>query len=142
MNDIVLTLVDQKVVEPPERGDCMIACVLSVLRQPYDAAGDALRDLMDKIVERKGDWLTALDAYAIGMGYRLKWATAPQDVPPGVYTIAGGPSPRGCKAGHAVVMRGAGPDVRHDPHPSRAGLSGEPDTWWWFEPITAAEASA
>jgi hypothetical protein len=129
--------VDQKVVEPPERGDCMIACICTALEIPYDATMDALRTEIDRIVARRGDWFTFVTAWALGRGYTLHVETVPENVPPFVRTIAGGPSPRGCKAGHAVVCYGHD-QLLHDPHPSRAGLSGPAEDWMWFEPIPGA----
>lgn len=118
------------------RGDCMIACLATVLGQPYGPAFDAFHELMNRLAkQRDGSWLSALEAFAAGRGFVMKWHTVPEEVPSGVLTIAGGPSPRGCKSGHSVVMRGAGPAVFHDPHPSRAGLIGEPEEWIWFERI-------
>lgn len=126
--------VDQKITEPPERGDCMIACICTVLEIPYDSTVDALREEIDRIVERRGNWFEFLRAWALGRGYTLHAETVPEKVPPFVRTIAGGESPRGCKAGHAVVCYGA-EQLLHDPHPSREGLHRSPTDWMWFEPI-------
>jgi hypothetical protein len=128
---------DQKITNPPERGDCLIACILSVLGLPYDARGDAFRERMDQIVDANGDWIAALDCFAIGMGKRFRFDTMPSAVPPGILTIAGGASPRGCAAGHAVLVRGGGSEVVHDPHPSKAGIVGDAVSWFWFEDIAA-----
>lgn len=45
----------------------------------------------------------------------------------GGYHIIGGPSPRGGGILHAVV--GLNGEVAFDPHPSKAGLAGDPSKW-------------
>lgn len=44
-----------------------------------------------------------------------------------VYHIISGPSPRGNGVYHAVI--GLNGQVHFDPHPSRAGLAGDPSEW-------------
>lgn len=123
-----------------KRGDCMIACISTVFGEPYSAVYDSFHEMMNRLAEsRSGAWLIALEAFAIGRGFRLKWDTVPQNVPYNAMTIAGGPSPRGCKSGHAVVMLGTGPAIIHDPHPSRAGLAGDVEEWLWFEKIQGSD---
>jgi len=56
-------------------------------------------------------------------------------VPADRFIIAGGDSPRGCKSGHAVIVVGPTSLAYFDPHPSRAGLSGEAQEWYWFDRI-------
>jgi hypothetical protein len=133
-----MNLHDQKITEPPERGDCFIACTLAVLNLPYDDRGDALRVLMDMVVDKNENWVVAMDLFAVGLGKRFRFDTLPSAVPD-VPTIAGGTSPRGCKAGHSVVVQGGGSRVLHDPHPSRAGLVGEPHFWCWFEDLSSPQ---
>lgn len=131
----VTNYIDQKVTDPADKGDCFIACILTVLGLPYDDRGDTLREEIRRLVQGRQRWTTFLEGFALGQGTLLRVDTVPEEVPADALTIAGGPSPRGCKPGHAVVMRGIGPEVLHDPHPSRAGLAGPPEEWWWFEPI-------
>lgn len=122
---------DQKIIEPPDRGDCMIACLATVLGEPYDERFDALREEIDRVVADRGDWLTVLQRFCKGLGVVPVIETSPDDVPRFTLAIAGGPSPRGCRVGHAVVVID-GYRMLHDPHPSRAGLAGPIEYWIWF----------
>lgn len=102
-------------------GNCMAACVASVLELPLDAIPDLRGDHQYAILS---SWLMTLDLGIFSLGFapalpladftsrHTFWGTG--------FAIAGGKSPRG-DFGHAVVMRYDGKIV-HDPHPSRAGI--------------------
>lgn len=143
-----MILVDQKIVDPNKTGDCFYACIATVLQIPYDEKLDELFNSIEmetgsgscfgeaeSYTHAGGCWMSAVSGFAFACGYRFKMDTCPDGVPLDVHTIAGGPSPRNCKRGHAVVVRGTGPTVFHDPHPSRDGLSGPIEEWYWFEKI-------
>ena len=93
-------------------GNCFSACVASLLELPIDDVPYFMHD-----------WPAAFDAWLEARG--LCQVSVPYDpsmgVPPGFY-ILGGQCPRGS---HAVVARG--PDIVHDPHPSRVGLTHRED---------------
>lgn len=55
-----------------------------------------------------------------------------------IYHEISGPSPRGNGVYHAVVGRNG--EVVHDPHPSRAGLAGDPATWEYCYLVKAGGA--
>ena len=97
--------VDQMfLVDRDGRGDCLRACVASILElAPLDVPDFSLFGW---------NWIQAMVLYA-----DIEVAV-PGDV--GGYWIAGGMSPRGIQ--HAVVYLGG--EMAHDPHPSRAGLVG------------------
>ena len=113
-----------------EPGNCFAACVASLLGRPlpevpnFCAAGD------------EGRWWAALQTWLSPLGWYaidLTWSSDPgQEIPGSVWgtgyiaegalLIGSGPAVRGFD--HSVVLRATprGPEVVHDPHPSRAGL--------------------
>lgn len=98
-------------------GNCLQAAVASIYELPIDAVPHFVQ--FEK-------WGKALDLYVAGRGFGLTKLSAPE-VPMGVPVLAFGTSPRG-EWGHSVVwLDGA---IAHDPHPSRAGLAGEPYEFW------------
>ena len=101
---------------PGVMGDCMRACVASIigvdpLVLPPPLPTESLVLELDRALRV---WGRALVWLAWDGSY----------IPDGVLHLMGGPGPRG--VGHCVVA--AGGELVHDPHPSRAGLSGPPDT--------------
>jgi len=122
-----MTPVDQEFLHLPEQGqqgDCMRAALASLLdlpiaEVPHFAQLDA---------DGKGNfWLLVAEfcrrqgfAFVMMRGAFL-WA---DDV---IYHLISGPSPRNPGGTHAVV--GQNGLVHFDPHPSRAGLDGEPSDW-------------
>lgn len=120
-----MTPVDQRVIAstPEAPGDCLSACVASVLDLPLDEV---------PLFAAMPDWLGAftrwLDARGLALVYlafgKDEWPwLPPRDLP----LIVGGQSPRG-PWGHAVIgiWRDGAMEVLHDPHPSRAGILGDP----------------
>lgn len=122
---------DQKYTEPA-KGDCFTACLMMLLGRPYDAEGDCLYEEMEAR-QQDGRWGDFLMGYVFGKGFLLHVGTHAEEVPAGQLAIAGGPSPRGNNRGHAVMMIDG--EVHHDPHPSRDGLAGDVEEWWWLEPF-------
>lgn len=113
-----------KPVDQRGDSDCFRACVASILE--YD-----LEDV--PLWEDHPDWFVDVVRWGRIRGFRVT-TIARQNLPEDLHVIAGGDSPRG-PWGHAVVWLG-GPDGRivHDPHPSRAGLVGEPEDFVIFQP--------
>lgn len=100
--------VDQTVFGFPQ-GNCLAACVASLLHVPLESIPDFSRM----------EWLDELRRWAEPHGfYPLCFSLDTNWRPPGLY-ILGGQSPRGDFL-HAVIARGS--DIVHDPHPSRAGV--------------------
>lgn len=98
-------------------GDCLRACIASVLKHP--------RDQVPHFVE-VDDWQTAAGQYVIAHGYDLAMVQPPRFglFRSSVAAIAIGKSPR--KGLHAVVVDPHTGELLHDPHPSRDGLSMPP----------------
>lgn len=123
--------VDQEFIHAPEKkqyGDCQRAVIASLLNLPISAVPHFLQ-------EANGDaviyWET-LQAFvrSYGFVYLTMPARAGQaffgDEGEVFHEIAG-PSPRGNGVSHAVV--GCNGQIVFDPHPSRAGLLGDSETW-------------
>jgi len=124
-----MTPQDQEFINVPgvQYGDCMRACVASLMGLPIylvphflrDAGGDApdfWNRVHDFVEERGYDFIPAQDKHS---------ASKSRDMDG--YHIIGGPSPRGNDLMHAVVGRYG--EIVFDPHPSRAGLAGDPSEW-------------
>jgi hypothetical protein len=112
-----------------EYGDCLRCCVASILDLPA-ASVPHFAGLPDPTVNWTGrlqNFLSARGQYYIEVTdipycWRRKWIRP--------LVIAGGASPRG-KWGHCVVgeLSREGYRMIHDPHPSRAGLVGDPEDY-------------
>lgn len=134
--------------DPAKYGTCLTAAVASVLDLDHDtvphfAHPDRFTDKthfalheVDAVFQGLApmNWIDALPVWARMMGWKAVWETVPEEVPDG-YCVGSGDGPRGAR--HAVVceMDGGVPTVVHDPHPSRDGLVGEPDGFWYFLPF-------
>jgi hypothetical protein len=122
-----MTPQDQEFIHAPERGqhgDCMRACVAALLDLPIAAVPHFAQ--LD--AEGKGNFWLMVTEFCRNNGYafvtmqgRFVWA---EDA---IYHIISGPSPRAAGVYHAVV--GMNGQVHFDPHPSRAGLIGDPSEW-------------
>lgn len=123
--------VDQEFVHAPEIGqfgDCQRAVIASLLDLPISAVPHFLK-------EAQGDpsiYWEKLQAFVRSYGFA--YLTVPARAGSvffgevgDVYHEISGPSPRGNGVNHAVV--GCNGEVVFDPHPSRAGLAGDPATW-------------
>lgn len=120
-----MTPVDQEFLHAPEQGqqgDCMRAVIAALLDLPL--AGVPHFAQLD--ADGKGNFWIMLAEFCRSHGFAfliappgIKWA---EDA---IYHGIGGPSPR--DGYHAVVGRNG--HVHHDPHPSRAGLGGDPSEW-------------
>lgn len=113
--------------EPRIYGDCMRACVASILDLPITevphflevANGDnyEFHDLIEEFLLSRG--------YAVLWQHDLAYHWKPGS--PSVYHLMSGPSPRGEGLFHAVVGRNGA--SYFDPHPSNAMLAGDKETW-------------
>jgi len=118
--------VDQDQLNPPPKlplGNCFAACVASLLEV---GIGEVLDD--SELLEGK-NWWPAWLRWLSQRGYGLLHISNNPPAwffPVAGYSIMSGKSPRG-NFGHSVVaLDGV---MIHDPHPSRAGLDGEPRDW-------------
>lgn len=107
-----MRLVTQRIIGDPERGDCLSACVASLL------------DLDLAAVPYLGDygWDIALTAFLDARG--MAWQTVDATDPPAGMAIAVGPSPRRASVKHACLAESG--ELSFDPHPARAFFGGAP----------------
>lgn len=113
--------VDQTLlVERDGMGDCLRACVASILERPIGAV-----PLCDREVTKMMRWLNT-EGFETDL-----FIPAHDEIPTGVeFAVLCGPSPRFKNGSHAIVGRREGVEfvAVHDPHPSRAGIDGPPHT--------------
>lgn len=125
-----MTPVDQSIMHDPDNGqhgDCMRAVLASLLDLPIGSVPHfALLD-----AEGKGNFWIMIAEFCRQHGFsfvimrgRFGWA---EDA---IYHGIGGKSPRNPAGHHAVVGRNG--QIFHDPHPSRAGLAGDPNEWEFY----------
>jgi len=104
-------------------GDCVRACVASILELDRDLVPHFVRD-------QNSHWGSALDDWCDARGIELVHFEGQRAFDfPMMWT---GTSPRNSSMRHAVV--GFGATLMHDPHPSRAGLVGPADRSFIFLP--------
>ena len=114
--------VDQRIIG--EMGDCFTASLASLLELPYEdvpyfiGMGDKWHEPFFSFLKEHG-----YEYHGLQTKERILELSVGID---GYYLVSG-ESPRGLKAGHAVVYKGL--ELAHDPHPSRAGIIGEPMFW-------------
>lgn len=115
-----------------EFGDCFRACVATLLDLPALEVPHFCRrpDPAVQWLKRTQDWLARRGLLYVEVN-AVPWAYLQRPRRPLV--IAGGKSPRGA-FGHNVVGEISRDGFRlvHDPHPSRAGLVGEPEDYGIF----------
>ena len=118
-------------------GDCWRTCIASILEIDRDDVPNFVE--IDRDNPESIEWWEATQLFVREHGFALiefnlsegeSWV-------PSVATILTGRSPRG-KWNHSVV--GIGRETVHDPHPSRAGLDGEPNSVAVFVAINPAKA--
>lgn len=98
-------------------GNCLAACLATLLRLDIDEVPGFFSDDSGTWREKMGAWLVER-----GWGHLCIAGPPPEMLGPAL-SIVSGKSPRGDWL-HATVWRGR--ELLHDPHPSRAGLEGEP----------------
>ncbi len=124
-----MTPVDQLVLyqdEPRIWGDCQRACIASLLDLPALEVPHFL-ELANGVAFDNYDMI---EDFLAPRGLVVLWQRSLayhwQPGEPDCYHLLSGPSPR-FNTGHMVV--GLNGKVFHDPHPSRAGLAGNPANW-------------
>jgi hypothetical protein len=126
-----MTPADQEFIHDPENGqygDCQRAVVASLLDLPITAVPHFLREAAGEPVaywERLQAFVRSHGFVYLNVPVRAGQAFYGDDGD--VFHEISGPSPRGNGVGHAVV--GCNGQIVFDPHPSRAGLAGDPATW-------------
>jgi len=97
-------------------GNCFQACVASILERPLDHVPNFSEVHGPYFMRGFRGWLVEQGLGAVYLNGSAVW-------PVGAHSIATGKSPRGDFL-HSVVWLGR--KIAHDPHPSRAGIIGEP----------------
>lgn len=122
--------------EPP--GNCWAACVASILELPLSEVPDEVDDWEPGMDPRKSwvpyqkrihQWLFDRGLVLIEVQAKHLNYCGPLEIFKSTHCILSGPSPRNPEVQHAVV--GLGNTIAHDPHPSRDGLVGDGNEWWY-----------
>lgn len=112
-----------------ERGNCVQACVASLLELPLEAVPHFLLDENGELDEHRA-W-KRMDTWLAGRGLERKmfylWPGWEKCMRAQGFHLIGGDGPR--SRGHLVV--GCSGTMIHDPHPSRAGLV-KPEEFWFL----------
>ena len=124
--------VDMQVFEAG-KGDCLRACIASILELRPDEVPNftEIKGPQARVVTQ---WLSTrglalLEVPVASMDFYFVFEYAK------IWHIISGRGPRGLR--HATV--GLSGKIVHDPHPSRAGLIGEPETYEFFIPADPAK---
>lgn len=124
-----MTPVDQQFTNRPEIGqfgDCQRAVIASLLDLPIEQVPHFLQE-----AEGESDpYWTGMQTFLRKFGFAFlennrAWSFFGDEGD--IYHQISGPSPRGNGLYHAVV--GCNGQIVFDPHPSRAGLVGDPAEW-------------
>jgi hypothetical protein len=117
-------------IEGTQYGDCQRAVVASLLELPisdvphflHEAEGDSLRfwTHLQQFLAKHGCIFMEMALFDVEE-YSWLYGT------PAIYHEIYGPSPRGGDLWHTTV--GCNGKIVHDPHPSKAGLAGQPSDW-------------
>lgn len=112
-----------------ERGDCVRACVASILELKVEDVPHFLLDDDGEIDEdgatgRLVNWLALRNKR---LRHVWVWPGFHKCLRPICYCMGAGKSPRGITAGHMVVYQGG--VLAHDPHPDGQGLDGGPEEY-------------
>ncbi len=102
----------------PTEGNCLAACVASLLEIEIDQVPD-----LTPRPEDKGTWTETFRKFFKWYGIHPEWYTALPErkifqPPPGVNYLVWGTSPRGLP--HSVIYRNG--QMIHDPHPEGGGV--------------------
>lgn len=127
MRPVHQTLFVPKPGDPKATGNCMAACVASLLELDLDNVPNFAADPRDTWWQGFQEWLVDRGWVAVVLDGDYPW--------PG-YSAASGKSPRGDYK-HLVIHRGG--KLVHDPHPAGTGLAGEPEDQWVLVPLDPGE---
>lgn len=121
-----MTPLDQKYLKGNAEGisgDCLRACVASILELPLEEVPHFVEEHQNGILAMH-DWLftRGIDCLALKGHYDVS-----------THVIFTGLSPRSTHGRHAVV--GLAGEIVHDPHPDRTGLRGLAEHTYIFLPV-------
>lgn len=119
-------------------GNCWQACVAAILDLPLAEVPDEAEDWKPGMRPRQSwipyqkrvhRWLFSRGLVLIEAKTGSVCYAGPIELWKQTAVIMSGPSPRNPQVHHAVVAHGN--EIVHDPHPSRAGLVGDANEWWY-----------
>lgn len=125
---------DESQSEPP--GDCWTCCLATILQLPYEDVPNEMDHWKPGMTPMQSwrpymlevhDWLANRGLMLVEVHGQVLRYSGPQKMFNRFASIAAGPSPRNPKVLHAVVCLGN--QLAFDPHPSDAGLLGDPANW-------------
>lgn len=126
-----MTPADQEFIHDPQNGqygDCQRAVIASLLDLPITAVPHFLQEAAGEPVAYWEKLQTFVRSHGfVYLNVPARAGLAFYGDEGDVFHEISGPSPRGNGVGHAVV--GCNGQIVFDPHPSRAGLAGDPATW-------------
>jgi hypothetical protein len=116
-------------------GNCWAACIASILELELDELPDEVPFWEEHGIKswepyknHMFKWLFDRELTLIDVQCGKICYNGPQEFFQPL-CILSGPSPRNNRVNHAVVS--CGTNIIHDPHPSRDGLVGDPNEWWY-----------
>lgn len=119
-------------------GNCWTACIASLLDLTLTEVPDEAEFWKPGMTPSQSwiPYMKEAHRWLRGRGFVLVEVQAkhvnyqgPIEIFKSMHCILSGPSPRNKDVFHAVVGRGN--EIVHDPHPSRAGLLGDGNEWWY-----------
>lgn len=125
MDDVPAGGANDAVNDGHPAGDCMRACVATILELPLDEVPHFVQYVEHPAGTDPHLWWWALLGFCGAHGWHVRYV---DEDPPGGWCLIAGKSPRG----HQHVVVGFDGAMVHDPHPSRAGVV-EPAEWFAFE---------
>lgn len=123
---------DMEALPGDQRGNCLQACVASLLELPLD-------DVPHFVSYPMEEWWFVVERFFADRGLGICWQPLNPEhggwAPLGVDVMVTGKSPRG-EFNHVVLYRDW--QLSHDPHPSGDGLDGEPRGVYHLYPLDPA----
>lgn len=120
MDDVLAGKAEEAVNGGRAAGDCLRACVASVLDLDLDDVPHFVQ-YIEHPEGSKNIWYWALVGFCAAYGWKVDYVEKGDETPaPRGWTFIDGKSPRG----HSHVVVGHDGTMVHDPHPSGAGLMG------------------
>ena len=112
-----------------KNGNCMQACVASILEVDLDQVPNFMEFGPDEYLKTITEWCKSLGVIVINIDFAIKHDDV-FELFEDSYLIASGKSPRDETKNHAVVWKNG--SIVHDPHPDKTGLVGEPESFSVF----------
>lgn len=121
-----------------KNGDCARACIASILELPLKDVPNFMRDGPDYFAEYLSKWCDEMNFRVVDI--RLNDSVQEEELLKDCYVLAIGKSPRGTEDWHRHSVVWYNGKMVHDPHPTRVGLSLEPEMFSIFIMKNPAEA--